>query len=148
MAQNLSFLANLRRKMMERAKRLEKVGSSFVGGWYWSSGPQFSDFMSHGCERKLKSKRFLKNTFNRKSNGNLISQLKILIIEPFLRLRARITLFLRRSKQQHVHRHAPKSSARVSGVNVVVSIAFEFSIQPFISVLPQVYSYRQNAKGK
>jgi hypothetical protein len=113
MAQNLSFLANLRRKMMERAKRLEKVGSSFVGGWYWSSGPQFSDFMSHGCERKLKSKRFLKNTFNRKSNGNLISQLKILIIEPFLRLRARITLFLRRSKQQHVHRHAPKSSARL-----------------------------------
>jgi hypothetical protein len=36
----------------------------------------------------------------------------------------------------------------ISGVNVVVSIAFEFSIQPFISVLPQVYSYRQNAKGK
>ena len=29
--------------------------------------------------RKLKGKRFLKNTFHRKSNGNLISQLKILI---------------------------------------------------------------------
>ena len=29
--------------------------------------------------RKLKIKRFLKNTFYRKSNGNLISQLKILI---------------------------------------------------------------------
>ena len=27
--------------------------------------------------RKLKIERFLKNTFNRKSNGNLISQLKI-----------------------------------------------------------------------
>ena len=35
--------------------------------------------------RKLKSKRFLKNTFNRKTNGNIISQLKILTykIEPF-----------------------------------------------------------------
>ena len=29
--------------------------------------------------RKLKIKRFLKNTFYRKSNGNLISQLEILI---------------------------------------------------------------------
>ena len=29
--------------------------------------------------RKLKSKSILKNTFHRKSNGNLISQLKILI---------------------------------------------------------------------
>ena len=29
--------------------------------------------------RKLETKSILKNTFNRKSNGNLISQLKILI---------------------------------------------------------------------
>ena len=29
--------------------------------------------------KKLKIKRFLKNTFHRKRNGNLISQLKILI---------------------------------------------------------------------
>ena len=50
------------------AKRLEKVGSSFVGG--------ISDIRTHGCE-KAKTQRFSGKYLNRKSNGNLISQLKI-----------------------------------------------------------------------